>query len=320
VARGEGRIAVVAVGGNSLIKDTEHQSIPDQDQAARETVRHVVDFIAEGWRVVITHGNGPQVGFELRRSELAMSEVPPIPMDYAGAEVQGSVGYMFQKAFHNEFLGRGLPNCAIALVTEVLVDATDPAFAEPTKPIGAQMSEERARRIAAERGWTVREDAGRGWRRVVPSPAPREIVELDAIVALLRQGFTVVACGGGGIPVVRRADGRLEGVEAVIDKDLASSLLARAVGADLFVISTAVEKVALDYNTSRQRPLDRMTASEARRYLAAGHFLAGSMGPKVRAMVDYLEGRGERGGRGLITSPENLGRALAGRTGTHFEP
>ncbi len=317
MAGGEGRIAVVAVGGNSLIKGPQRQSIPDQYEAARETICHVVDLIVEGWRVVLTHGNGPQVGFALRRSELAMGEAPPVPMDYAGADVQGAVGYMFQKAFHNEFLSRGLGGRAITLVTEVLVDAADPAFAEPTKPIGSHMSEERARRIAAEQGWTVREDAGRGWRRVVPSPVPREIVELDAIVALLRQGFTVVACGGGGIPVVRRADGCLQGVEAVIDKDLASSLLARAVGADLFVISTAIEKVALDYNTSRQRSLDRVTAAEARRYLAAGHFLAGSMGPKVRAMIEFLE---DRGGRGFITNPENLGRALGGRTGTQFEP
>ncbi len=183
MAGGEGRIAVVAVGGNSLIKGPQRQSIPDQYEAARETICHVVDLIVEGWRVVLTHGNGPQVGFALRRSELAMGEAPPVPMDYAGADVQGAVGYMFQKAFHNEFLSRGLGGRAITLVTEVLVDAADPAFAEPTKPIGSHMSEERARRIAAEQGWTVREDAGRGWRRVVPSPVPREIVELDAIVA-----------------------------------------------------------------------------------------------------------------------------------------
>jgi len=317
VAGTDGNIAVVAVGGNSLIRDHEHQSIPDQYLAACETVGHVVDLIAEGWRVVLTHGNGPQVGFELRRSELAMAEVPVVPMDYAGADVQGAVGYMLQKAFRNEFARRGVSGQAIAVVTEVLVDPSDPAFADPSKPIGSHMSEERARRLAAEQGWVVKEDAGRGWRRVVPSPLPREIVDLEPIVSLLRQGFTVVACGGGGIPVMRRPDGSLEGVEAVIDKDLASSLLARAIRADLLVISTSVEKVALGFNTPKQSWLEHVSAAEARRYLAEGHFLAGSMGPKVQAMVEFLDGGGRRG---FITNPENLGRALAGRTGTHFEP
>jgi carbamate kinase len=310
-------LAVVAVGGNSLIKDAQHQSIPDQYQAACETVARVVDLIESGWRVLLTHGNGPQVGFVLRRSEIAMAEVPTVPMDYAGADIQGAVGYMFQRAFRNEFARRRLAGRAIALVTEVLVDAADPAFASPSKPIGSHMTEERARRLAAEQGWTVREDAGRGWRRVVPSPVPREIVDLEAILALLEQGFTVVACGGGGIPVVRDADGFLSGVEAVIDKDLASSLLAQAVRADLLLISTAVEKVALDFNTPRQRWLDRVTLSQARGYLDDGHFLAGSMGPKIAAMVGFLESGGSRG---VVTNPDNLGRALAGATGTHFVP
>jgi carbamate kinase len=276
---------------------------------------HIAEMIAQGWRVVITHGNGPQVGFILRRSELSLHELHPVPLDAADADTQGAIGYMFQKALYNEFRRRGMRQLAVTVVTQVLVDRNDPAFQNPTKPIGSWMDEETARRRAAEQGWVVREDAGRGWRRVVPSPLPRRIIELPAIQALLEDGFVVIAVGGGGIPVVEDETGDLVGVEAVIDKDLASALLAIELRADLFLISTAVEKVALDYGKPTQRWLDRLTASEARRHLAEGQFPPGSMGPKIEAILQYLDHGGKAA---LITDPPHIPAALRGETGTWF--
>jgi carbamate kinase len=307
------RIAVVAVGGNSLIVDREHESIPDQSAAAAVTAHHIADMVAAGWNVVITHGSGPQVGFILRRSEMALGEVPPVPMDYAAADLQGAIGYMFQRALRNEFRRRGLQRSAIAVVTQVLVDRNDPAFADPAKPIGSHMDEGVARRRAAELGWIVREDAGRGWRRVVASPLPQGIVEIDEIEHLVSAGYLVIACGGGGIPVFQGDDGDLQGVEAVIDKDLASSMLARELNADLFVISTGVPRVAINFGRPDQRWLEQLTRAEAERYLAEGHFAEGSMAPKIRAIIAYLDRPGRRG---LITDPPNIGRALAGQAGT----
>ena len=311
------RLAVVAIGGNSLIQDKDRLSIPNQYEAAALTAHHIADMIDGGWNVVVTHGNGPQMGFILRRSELSIHEVSPVPMDYAGADLQGAIGYMFVKAFRNEFHRRGIRREPVAVVTETLVDRDDPAFKDPTKPIGSHMDEARAKDLAAQQGWVVKDDAGRGWRRVVPSPIPREIVDYRAIEQLVRAGFVVIGCGGGGVPVVKTDAGELEGVEAVIDKDLASSLLARSIGADLFLLSTGVERVAIDFNTPRQRWLDRMSVSEARRYYAEDQFDKGSMGPKIQALCEYLEGGGQEG---LITSPANIGRALAGETGTRVVP
>jgi carbamate kinase len=311
------RTAVVAVGGNSLIVDPEHQSIPDQSQAAAATAHHIADMVAAGWNVVITHGSGPQVGFILRRSEIALDEVPPVPMDYAAADLQGAIGWMFQRALRNEFRRRGLKRSAIAVVTQVLVDRADPAFAAPAKPIGSYMDEQTARRRAAELGWIVREDAGRGWRRVVPSPLPQGIVEIDEIEHLVSAGYVVIACGGGGIPVFQGDDGDLHGVEAVIDKDLASSMLARELNAALFVISTSVARVAINFGRPDQRWLERLTRSEAEGYLAAGHFAEGSMAPKIGAIVAYLDRPGRRG---LITDPSNISRALDGQAGTLIVP
>ena len=310
------KIAVVAVGGNSLIKDKQHQSIPDQYAAAVESSRHVVGMIEQGWDVLLTHGNGPQVGYILRRSELSAGELHPVPLDYCGADTQGAIGYMFQQALQNEFQRRGIVKSAATVVTQTLVDRNDPAFQNPTKPIGSFMDEQTAQGHARDAGWHVVEDAGRGWRRVVPSPAPVKIVEFDAIMNLVRSGFTVVASGGGGIPVVEQ-DGRLVGVEAVIDKDYAASTLARDLKADLFLITTAVDKVALNFGKPDQRLLDRLTLAEAREYLAQGHFHKGSMGPKVQAIIWYLEAGGTEA---LITTPENIERALAGETGTRFVP
>lgn len=308
-------IAVVAVGGNSLIKDSAHQSIPHQYLAVVETARHIADMVQAGWEVVVTHGNGPQVGFILLRSELARGKVHPVPLDVCGADTQGAIGYHLQQALRNVFLERGMTKSAITLVTQTVVDPQDPAFQNPSKPIGPFMSEEEAHRREREEGWAVVEDAGRGWRRVVASPRPREIVELDAINTMIGSGFLVIAVGGGGIPVVPNSDGALEGVAAVIDKDLASSLLAQQLKADLFVISTAVEKVCLRFGTPEQEELSQLTAAQARRYLEEGHFKAGSMKPKVEAVLAYLEANGNKA---LITNPENLKRALEGETGTHF--
>jgi carbamate kinase len=312
-----GKIAVVAVGGNSLIKDKAHQTVPDQYAAAVESMIRIADMIEAGWKVVITHGNGPQVGFILRRTELAIHELHPVPLDYCGADTQGAIGYMFQQALYNEFLRRGLDRQAATVITQALVDRDDPAFKNPSKPIGSFMDEPTASQHRQADGWAVVEDAGRGWRRVVPSPLPKRIVERDAIETLIRSGFVVISNGGGGIPVVEDEEGRLVGVEAVIDKDFGAALMATSLQADLFLITTAVEKVALNYNRPDQRWLDRMTLAEARQYMAEGHFAKGSMEPKIRAIIGYLE----RGGReALITDPQNIGRALAGETGTWIVP
>ncbi len=310
------KIAVIAIGGNSLIKDSKHQSVEDQYEAAKETCVHIADMIEAGYEVVIGHGNGPQVGFILRRSEIAAKAegMHEVPLDVCGADSQGAIGYALQQNLQNELCRRGTSKPVATVVTQVLVDRNDPAFKNPTKPIGGFMDETEGKRRQAERGWTVVEDAGRGWRRVVASPLPKEIVEIDAIQALIAAGVIVISTGGGGIPVIRNEAGDLEGVAAVIDKDFGSSLLATNVGAELFVISTAVEKVAINYGKPNQQWLDRMTLDEAKQYLAEGtHFAKGSMAPKIQAIIRFLEGGGKQA---LITNPENIGRALRGETGT----
>jgi carbamate kinase len=312
------RTAVIAIGGNSLITDKEHQTVPDQYQAAAETCRHVAPILAEaGLRLVITHGNGPQVGFILRRSELAASELHMVPLDSCVADTQGALGYHIQLALHNEFRRLGMPNTAVTVVTQCLVDREDPAFANPNKPIGSFLDREQAERHRVKDGWDVVEDSGRGWRRVVASPIPKEILELGAVKSLLDAGYVVVAAGGGGIAVVGDGTGNLKGASAVIDKDHASSLLARNLGADLFVISTAVEKVCLNYGKPDQVDGDLMTVAEAKRYCAEGHFKPGSMLPKIQAVIAFLEGGGREA---IITDPAHLGLALAGKTGTHVVP
>ncbi len=310
-------LAIVAVGGNSLIVDAEHAAIRHQSNAAAVTAHHIADMVAAGWDVVVTHGNGPQVGFILRRVELGMPEVLPIPMNYATSNTQGSIGYMFQRSLRNEFRQRGMDRQVVTLVTETLVDRSDPAFADPSKPIGPHLEEATARQRAEEQGWVVKEDAGRGWRRVVPSPMPLAIVELDVIQQLTASGTVVIACGGGGLPVFEDEDGDLHGVEAVIDKDHASSLLARELGAEMFLISTAVDRVAIHFNQPQQCWIDRLTVAEAREYQRQGHFLAGSMGPKVQAMIDFVDATG---GHGIITDPPHMVRSLSGESGTWMVP
>jgi carbamate kinase len=307
---------VLAIGGNSLIPDKDHQSVQDQYAAADETSDHIAGLIEQGWDVAVSHGNGPQVGFILRRSELASSELHEIPLDYCGADTQGAIGYMLQQNMFNDFAERGIKKSVVTVVTQVEVDANDPAFASPSKPIGSFMDESEAFRRRDDEGWDIKEDAGRGWRRVVASPQPMKIIELDVIKGLLDSGIATIAVGGGGIPVVTNAEGKLEGIAAVIDKDLASALLATQVDADLLLISTAVEQVALNFGTPDQRWIDQMTLAELKGYLAEGvHFAEGSMAPKMRAVVQFLEAGGKEA---LITDPSNLERAMAGDTGTRI--
>jgi carbamate kinase len=313
-------VAVVAIGGNSLIKDKAHQTVEDQYLAAKETTRHIADMIEAGWNVAIGHGNGPQVGFILRRSEIAhkVAGMHEIPLDVCGADSQGAIGYALQQNLQNELYRRGIKKSVATVITQVLVDKKDPAFQNPSKPIGGFMDEGEAGQRAKEMGWTVVEDAGRGWRRVVPSPQPKEVVELETIQTLIDAGVIVITVGGGGIPVIDKGQGEYVGTAAVIDKDFASSLLARLIKADLFLISTAVEKVALNYGRPNQEWIDKMTLAEAKQYLAEGtHFAKGSMAPKIRAVNWFLEAGGKQA---LITNPENISRALDGETGTWISP
>jgi carbamate kinase len=313
------QLAVVAIGGNSLIKDKQHQTVEDQYLAAKETCYHIADMIEQGWDVAIGHGNGPQVGFILRRSEIAakVAGMHEVPLDVCGADSQGAIGYALQQNLANEFKRRGMDKRAATVVTQVVVDRNDPSFQKPSKPIGGFMEEADARERAEKEGWTVVEDAGRGWRRVVASPLPQEIIELQAVRELLDAGIITITVGGGGIPVIRTENGDVQGVAAVIDKDYASSLLARSIGADLFLISTAVEKVYLNLNKPDQRTIDRMTVAEARQYIAEGHFAKGSMLPKIEAIIWFLEAGGKEA---LITNPENIARALREETGTRIVP
>lgn len=308
-------VAVVAIGGNSLIADNRFPDVKHQWDAVRETASHIAAMIQDGWQAVVTHGNGPQVGFILRRNELSAHEVHPTPLDLIVADTQGAIGFMLQQTLNNEFYTRKIDRQCMTLVTQTRVGENDPAFRNPTKPIGSFMSEEQARGFEAE-GWQVMEDAGRGWRRVVASPDPVEIVEIEAIQQAIAMGWIVIACGGGGIPVVRHHSGELRSVYAVIDKDKASALLAGDLNADLFLISTGVEKVALRFGKPDQIDLDRMTLAEAQQYAAEGHFGKGSMLPKIEACIRFLQRSQSANPRAIITNPENLARALRGETGT----
>jgi carbamate kinase len=314
------KVAVIAVGGNSLIKDPKRVTVEDQEQALVETAHHIVDMIEAGWDIAIGHGNGPQVGYILRRSEIAakVEGMHEVPLDVCGADSQGAIGYELQQALQNELFRRGIKKNACTIITQTLVDQNDAAFKNPSKPIGSFMDEAEARRREKEMGWSVVEDAGRGWRRVVASPMPKDIVELISVKTLIEAGVIVITVGGGGIPVVDAGNGVYRGVAAVIDKDFASSLLASEIKADLFLIATAVEKVAINYGKPDQKWLDKISLAEAKQYLAEGiHFAKGSMAPKIQAVVRYLEAGGKEA---IITNPENIGRALKGETGTSIVP
>lgn len=310
------KVAVIAIGGNSLIKDKTHATVQDQYDAAYETTDHIAKMIKSGWTVAIAHGNGPQVGFILRRSELAAHELHEVPLDVCGADSQGAIGYALQQTLQNHLKDLGLNRPVATVVTQVQVSADDPAFLSPSKPIGTFMDESQAVKRIEVDGWDCSEDAGRGWRRVVASPLPMRIVEEEAVKALIEAGIIVITVGGGGIPVIADENGDLKGVAAVIDKDFASALLANRIGAELFIVSTAVEKVALNFGKPNEEWVDYMSLAEAKQYLAEGtHFAKGSMAPKIQAVINFLE----RGGkRAIITDPANLERALNGETGTHF--
>jgi len=309
----DSRSAVLAIGGNSLIENKNHIALSWQYEAVKETAKYIADLIVEGLNIVITHGNGPQVGFLYRRGELARRELPLIPLDICGADTQGAIGYMIQKALLNEFRMKGISKKVTTVVTQTLVDRDDPSFEYPTKPIGSFMSEEEALASKKEFGWHVVEDAGRGFRRVVPSPIPRKIIELDVIKLLVENGYIVIAAGGGGIPVIRNREGNIEGVEAVVDKDLGSALLAKDLCVNTFIISTTVDAVYLNFGKKDQKPVSRATLSEIRQFLAEGHFSPGSMKPKIEAVIQFLEGGGKKA---VITSPKNLLKAIRTEAGT----
>jgi len=307
---------VVAIGGNSLITDKDHQTVEDQYIAAGKTDHHIANLIKDGWDVAISHGNGPQVGFILRRSELARHELHEVPLDACVADTQGAIGYALQQNLDNDLRRMNIDRRVVTVITQVEVDPHDPAFSNPAKPIGPFFEKDEAAERSKVDGWDVAEDSGRGWRRVVASPHPLRIIEIDVIKQLLESGIIVITVGGGGIPVVPDEHGNLRGVAAVIDKDHASALLADEIDADMFLISTAVEKVALDWGTPKQRWVDRLTVDQVKEYLAEGtHFAAGSMAPKMRAVVAFFEGGGTEA---LITNPSNIERAMAGEAGTRI--
>ncbi len=309
------KIAVIAVGGNSLIKDSRKVSIKDQYEVCYDTAQHIFELVKQGWKIVITHGNGPQVGFVLRRCEVSKHEMPMQTLDACVADTQGGIGYLLQRALNNVFIKNGIKKPVVTVITQVAVDPDDTAFKNPTKPIGAFLKEADARLHEKKDGWKVLEDAGRGYRRVVASPRPKEIVEIDAVKDLVNSGAVVITAGGGGIPVVRQEDGTLVGIEAVIDKDHASCLLAKELKADCFVISTAVEKVYLDYGKPSQRAIDSMTTEQAVNYMQEEQFSKGSMLPKVSAIVDFVNATG---GYGIISSPYQIIDAVNKKAGTRI--
>lgn len=309
----DSKLIVIAIGGNSLIEDAKHVTVQSQYEAARKTAEHIARLVKDGHRVVIAHGNGPQVGYILLRAEHSSDILHSVPLDSCVADTQGAIGYQLQMALDNEFEKAGLKNKVATIVTQVEVDNDDPSFNNPTKPIGSFMSEEVAKERMEKNGWSCKEDSGRGWRRVVASPKPKAIVEIETVKILGQNGITVIAAGGGGIPVVRNENGTLSGREAVIDKDLAAALMAKQLGADLFVISTAVEKVCLNFGKPDQKTLDTITTKEAKQYIEEGHFAPGSMLPKVQAIVDFVESTSNMG---LITDPAHLYEALHGDQGT----
>ncbi|MDA3809377.1 MAG: carbamate kinase [Spirochaetaceae bacterium] len=314
----DNKLAVIAIGGNSLIADIDHQAVEDQYSAICVTARHIVDLIEDGYNVVVTHGNGPQVGFILRRSEIAheTAGMHSVPLVSCGADTQGAIGYQIQQAMDNEFKERGLDISAITVVTQVEVDKNDQAFVTPTKPIGTFYNDDQMKKIEKEHpDWNMVSDAGRGFRRVVASPKPVNIIEKKAIDTLIGAGFNVIAVGGGGIPVIKDEDGKYTGVDAVIDKDFATSLLAVELNADLLIISTGVPQVALNFNTPQEKKLETVTLSEIKQYMKEGHFAPGSMLPKIEAVVSFIEKGGKKA---IITDPEHIKMAVAGKTGTHI--
>lgn len=312
----ESKLIVIAIGGNSLIEDPKNVTVKSQYEAADKTAKHIAKLVQAGNRVVIAHGNGPQVGYILRRAEIASTQLHTVPLDSCVADTQGAIGYQLQMALDNQMAMDGIKKNIATVVTQVEVKGDDPSFQKPTKPIGSFMTEEVAMEKRDKDGWNVVEDAGRGWRRVVASPKPVSIIELETIRCLLDNGVIVIAAGGGGIPVVKDENGILHGKEAVIDKDLAAAMLAKDLKADLFVISTAVPKVCINFGKPNEKKLDSITTEEAKKYMGEGHFAPGSMLPKIQAIVDFVDSTGNVG---IVTDPEHLYEAVYGEQGTKIE-
>jgi carbamate kinase len=310
---GDRKLAVVAFGGNALLRPEDRGTQEEQIARAKQAARWLAEIVRHGYKLIIVHGNGPQVGNILVQAEEASTKIPPQSLDVCVAQTEGSMGFLLQQAIRNRLDSIGLAGDVATILTEVEVDPVDPAFKRPTKPIGPYFTRYRAEALERDLGWTMREEAGRGWRHVVPSPRPLRILNVETIVHMLDSAAVVIAAGGGGIPVVRGRDGQWRGVEAVIDKDFSSSLLASELRAEMYVVLTGVAKVAIDFEKPTQRALDRLTVAEAQRYLAEGQFPPGSMGPKIEAAIQFVT-RG--GGQVLITDVEHLRDALAGREGT----
>lgn len=312
--------AVLAIGGNSLIKDKKHQTVPDQYACVQETMKHVVPLIKQKWNLVISHGNGPQIGFILHRAEYCRKKglLHSVPLDSCGADTQGAIGYNIVMALRNELKIKKIDKEVAALVTQVVVDLKDPAFKKPSKPIGSYYTKKEAQQRQKEDNWIMKEDSGRGWRRVVASPKPQEIVNLASIKTLLTAGHVVIAGGGGGVPVARDKQGLLKpGVEVVIDKDLTSALLANEINAELLIISTAVEHVYINFDKSNQKKILKMNIAQAQKHIQENQFAAGSMLPKIQAAIKFLE---QGGKKVIITCPEAIGKALRGKSGTQIIP
>ncbi|SHH38131.1 carbamate kinase [Thermosipho atlanticus] len=305
------KLAVVAIGGNAVNRPGEKATAENMFKNLSETAKFISKMLDE-YDIAITHGNGPQVGNLLVQQEIAKEKIPPFPIDVNDAQTQGSLGYMIAQTLHNELKEKGKNMQIASIITQIVVDKNDPAFQNPTKPVGPFYTEEEAKKLANEKGWIIKEDAGRGWRRVVPSPKPLEIIEKDVIKLLMKNDVIVIAAGGGGIPVILE-DGKIKGVEAVIDKDRASALLAKEINADILVILTGVEKVYLNYGKENQKPLDILTTTEAKKFLAEGHFPKGSMGPKIESAINFVE---QTGKECIITDMKVLDKALRGETGT----
>ena len=311
------RLALIAFGGNALLPETQRGVQDEQVKNAEKAARLMVHIVRKGYELIIVHGNGPQVGNLLIQMEEAVTKIPPYTLDVCDAMTEGSMGFMLERAITNELRRLSIDKDAITLVTPVLVDRNDPAFDKPTKPVGPFYTKYRAQQLAREKKWAMGEDAGRGWRKVVPSPKPIDIVPKLIIHDLVEAGRIVIAAGGGGIPVILNGRGLYEGVEAVIDKDYASSLIAREVKVDLFIILTGTEKVFVDFGKPTQRELPVLPVAEARAYLDEGQFPPGSMGPKIRAAIEYIQAGGKEV---LITDAAHLKAALIGRSGTRIVP
>jgi carbamate kinase len=311
------KIAVVAFGGNALLRAEDRGTQEEQIARAKQAARWLAEIVRHGYKLLVVHGNGPQVGNILVQAEEASTKIPPQSLDVCVAQTEGSMGFMLQQALRNRLESIGIGGEVSTVLTEVEVDANDPAFKRPTKPIGPFFTRYRAEALERDLGWTMREDSGRGWRHVVPSPRPLRILNMKTIARMMESASVVIAAGGGGIPVVRGRDGQWRGIEAVIDKDYSSSLVGSEVHADLFIVLTSVAKVAVDFGKPSQRDVDRMTVAEAEKYLAAGQFPSGSMGPKIESAIQFVR---KTGTQVLITDVDHLRDALEGREGTLVVP